>query len=176
MPKLTALDRHAEHACGGLGVEILPASECRDEPFVSRKVREETQLDLRVVGAQEHAVFRCDERRADAAPELGAHGDVLQVGVRARQPARRGNRLVEARVNPAVVDVDELRQGIEVGRLELGQLAVLDDLGGDGMVVFELLEDFLVGRPAVLVLLGLARIEPQHVEQDVPELLGRVDV
>ncbi len=67
-------------------------------------------------------------------------------------------------------------QRVEVGALELLELAVLDDEGGDGVVLGELFEDVLRGGDdfalAVLHRLGQAHL----VEEDVAELLGGVDV
>ena len=56
------------------------------------------------------------------------------------------------------------------------ELAVLEDQGGDGMVVGELFEDVLRGGDdlALAVLHGLG--QAHLVEEDVAELLGRVDV
>ena len=65
------------------------------------EVRQHAQLDLRVVGRDQHAARLGDERPADLAAQLGAHGDVLQVRVAAAQPAGRGHGLVEARVHAA---------------------------------------------------------------------------
>ena len=69
-----------------------------------------------------------------------------------------------------------LRQRIEVGGAELGELAVLEDERGDGMVLGEFFEDVLRGGDdfALAVLHGLG--EEHLVEEDVAELLGRVDV
>ena len=68
-----------------------------------------------------------DERAADFPAELGPDRDVLQVGIAAAQPAGRGDRLVEARVDAAGLGVDELRQRVDVGALELLQAAPFQD-------------------------------------------------
>ena len=75
------VNRHAKDVRGRMGVEVLPAQERIDKTLVSRKMREQPELDLRVVSREEHAAFRRDEGLADAAAELGAHGNVLQVGI-----------------------------------------------------------------------------------------------
>ena len=62
-------------------------------------MREHAQLDLRVVGRDEHVAGIGDERAADLAAELGADRNVLQVGIAAAQTAGRRHRLVEARVD-----------------------------------------------------------------------------
>ena len=65
--------------------------------------------------------------RADLAAELGADRDRLQVRVGRREPARRGDGLVERRVQPAVALRDQRRQRAEVGVQELRELAPLLD-------------------------------------------------
>jgi len=71
----------AEDDGGGLAVNVAPALECVDEGGVARKVREQTQLALRVVGRQEHVTRRRDERAPDRFAAGRAHGDVLEVRV-----------------------------------------------------------------------------------------------
>ena len=61
-------------------------------------------------------------------PERRADRDVLQVRVAAAQPAGRRDRLVEARVHAAGFGVDELRQRVDVGALQLHQPAPLENL------------------------------------------------
>ena len=71
-----------------------------------------------------------DEGRPDAAPLLGADRDVLQVRVGARETPRRRRGLVEGRVQAAGLGVDQLGEGVEVGALQLGELAPLLDFTG----------------------------------------------
>ncbi len=135
----------------------------------------EAQLDLRVVGGHEQVAGRGDEGGADLAAERGADGDVLQVGVGGREAAGGGADLVEGGVH-AAFGVDQVRQRVEVGGAELGELAVFEDERGDGVVLGELFEDVLRGGDdfALAVLHGLGEVH--FVEEDVAELLGRVDV
>lgn len=72
----------AEDLGGRARVDVLAALERIDEVLVARHVREQAQLDLRVVGRQEAIVpFARLEERADHAALLCAHGDVLEVRV-----------------------------------------------------------------------------------------------
>ena len=59
--------------------------------------------------------------RADLAAELGADRDVLQVRIAAAQAAGRRDRLVEAGVHAAGLGIDQLRQRVDVGALQLLQ-------------------------------------------------------
>ena len=70
--------------------------------------------------------------------------------------------------------VDQRRQRVGIGRLELGERPVLDDLGGQLVAEGELLEHVGVGRVAGLGLPERRQLE--LLEQDGGELLGRADV
>ncbi len=80
--RVHALDRHAEHFRRGHGVDVEPVGEGLDELRDVGDVREHAQLDLAVVGGDELAALLGDEGAADGAALLGAHRDVLQVGLR----------------------------------------------------------------------------------------------
>ena len=129
---------------------------------------------------------RGDEGLADVAADVGADGDVLQVGVGRTQAAGDGDGLVEGGVDALGDRVDLVLEGDEVGVDEFGELAVLKneagDLRGDGVVLGEFLENFGVGGVAGLGFLD--RLEAQAgavgvvglVEQGFAELLGAVVV
>ena len=114
-----------------------------------------------------------DEAAPHRAPDLGADRDVLQVRVGAREPAGRRGHLVEGGVDPARLRIDQVRQRVQVGVLELGELAPALDLGDDLVLVADLGEHARVGREAGLAapLLG----QPQLFEEDLAELLRRAD-
>ena len=77
----------------------------------------------------------------------------------------------------AAVRADELGQGVEVGALDLGALAVLEDVGHDLVVAGEVGEDLGVGGVEALAgLLEAGGGQAHHVEEDVRELLRRVEV
>ena len=142
--------------------------------LVAGEVREQPQLDLRVVGRHEQLARReRHERLADLAAELRTHGDVLQVRVRRGQAAGRRDRLVEARVHAPVAGA-HARQGIDVGGLDLGKLAVAQHERGQVVLMRELLEHGRVGGVAALVL--LEGLQAQHLEQNARELLGGIEV
>ena len=72
----------------------------------------------------------------------------------------------------AVVPSDERRQRVEVGRLNLGALAVLQYLGDQLVGLGKVGEDLGVGRvEAPLGALHAKRGQLAHVEEDVRELL-----
>ena len=81
------------------------------------------------------------------------------------------------RVDAAVPLADELGQRIEIRRAQFGKLTVLHDFRRQGVVVFELFEYVGCCRiAAALVLLRLLRVQLQHVEEYMAELLGGIHV
>ena len=94
--------RHAKHARGRLGMEVLALVEGAHQVLVTRKMREQAQLDLRVVHRQKDAALARRERRLDGTPQLRARRNVLQIGVARRQAPRRGDGLVVRGVHTPV--------------------------------------------------------------------------
>ena len=75
-------ERHAEDARGGRGVEVGAGAEGMHEVLVSRQVREKPKLDLGIIRRHEEiACAQGHEAPSDAAAELGAHGNVLQIRI-----------------------------------------------------------------------------------------------
>ena len=70
----------AENARRRLGVEVLALVEGAHQVFVAREVRQQPELDLRVVDRHEHRPLLDREGALDRMAQLGAGGDVLQVG------------------------------------------------------------------------------------------------
>jgi hypothetical protein len=156
-------------------VDVLAGAVGVQQQRVLREVREQAQLNLRVVRRHQQVARRGDERGANLAAERGADGDVLQVGVDAGEPAGRRAHLVEGGVD-ARVGVGECGQRVEVGALELLELAVLEDERGDLVMRGEVFEHVLRGGDDLALAL-LGRLGQVHlVEEHVAELLGRVDV
>ena len=79
-----------------------------------------------------------DEGPADLAPFGSADRDVLEIGVVAGKPTGHGTGLIEVRVNTVGGWPDVLGKGIDVGVLQLAELAVAEDERDDGMPVLEL--------------------------------------
>ena len=95
--------------------------------------------------------------------------------VEASRPGRRAGHLVGG-VDAAGLGVELAHQGIGVGALELGDLAVLHDLDRQRMALRrQVLEDADVGRPRAVLVAPAAR-QVLLVEQDLAQLLGRADV
>ena len=159
-----------------------------EEAGILREMGQDDELDLRIVGRD-----RGDSRAAAMkailyAPSLlVANGDVLEVGIPAREAAGRGAGLRVVRMYPARpaaglglgvgrggVGFREGGQGVDVGALELGEGPVPEYQRGHRVEGRELLEHGAVGRIARLGL--LSRRELALDEQHFLELLGRGDV
>ena len=171
-----SFERHAEDLAGGHGVDVEAVAEGLLQRLDVGDMGEQAQLDLGVVGAQQHMALLGDEGLADAPALLGPDRDVLQVGVGRRQPPGRGRRHGEGGVDPARVRVDLLDQGVGIGALQLGQLAPFQHLdrqfvalGGQGV------EHVRAGRVGAGLALLAAAVQAHLVEQHLAQLLGRAD-
>src|SRR5580698_9996317 len=82
-----------------------------------------------------------DEGAANLASERRLDRDVLQVRVAAAQAAGCRDRLIEAGMYAPGLGVDELRQGVDVGALQLLQRAPFEDQAREIVGERQLLED-----------------------------------
>src|SRR5690625_1959215 len=99
-------------------MDVLPRLERLAQRLILTHRRKNAELNLDVVGRQELPSLPRDERFADLPPLLRSNGDVLQVRVRRRKPSCGGHRLVEARMHPLGLGMDERTEtvDIEIGR------------------------------------------------------------
>ena len=131
------------------------------------------QLDLVVVGDEERESRRRHERPSECPTGLGTYRDVVEVGGVGAEAAGAGDSLVERGPDP--ISLPHLgEEALAVGRPQLLDLPVRQELLDDGMVVSEPLKGGRIGGISGLRL--LARRQPELLEQDLPELLGGVDV
>ena len=121
-------------------MEVGALSEGIDQHRVVCQVREHPELDLRVVGGDQHVPRISDDGAPDFASGFRAHGDVLQIRIAAAQAPGCRNRLVERRMQPAGLRVDELRQRVDVRAFQLLELAPLQDEARQLVRVRQLLE------------------------------------
>src|SRR3982751_3670059 len=114
MPKFTALARRwsAEDPRRGERMDVIAAAESFHQKLISGKVGEQAKFDLRVVGREQHMAFFGDEGGADLAPLLSANGNVLQIWVRGREPARRSAGLIERRMQAPGLGIQQHRQRV----------------------------------------------------------------
>ena len=158
-------------------MNVLATPEGVQQPGVLGHVSQHPQLDLRVVGGKELPVGGAvgNEGPPDLPPCLGAYGNVLKVGIAAGDTAGGRARLVVAGMHPASARIDHVGQGVDVGRLELGHLSVLEDLVYHGVDAAQRLQS--VGVGGIMASLGAPGVrQPQFLEQQVTELGRRVEV
>ena len=166
----------AEHPLGRPIVDVEARLERLDERGIAREMREHAQLDLRVVGGDQHVSGLGDERGADLASERRADRDVLQIRIAAREPPGRGHRLIERRVHAPGRRIHQRRQRVDVRALELLDAAPLQHEARQLVRERELLEHVLRGRDDARLAGLLPGREAHALEEDVGELLRRVDV
>ena len=155
-------------------MDVLAGSEGPSHRLVTREVRQDAELDLRIVCRDEPPAGLAGQKRAANLLPLGrAGGDVLQVGVARTQPPGGCDGLVERRVNPAGGRLHERRQAVDIGALQLGILAVLEQLGGQRVHRREFLEH--LGIRARAGLRPLQHRQPQLVEEHGTHLERRGD-
>ena len=156
-------------------MQVLPRRERLDQALVPGEVGHDPHLDLAVVRRHQRLVALADDERLPDPPALGgADRDVLQVRVGRGEPAGRGDRLLERRVDAAGV-VDHRQQAVDDGA-QPGDVAVAEQ------VLHERVPGLLeqpgqrVGVRGVpgLVLLRLG--QPQLVEEHRLQLLRRPEV
>ena len=139
-------------------------------------MREQAQLDLRVVHRQKDAALARRERRLDGTPQLRARRNVLQIGVARRQTPRRGDGLVVRGVHTPVTTAQRA-QRVQIGRLNLGLLTPVQNQAHDLVVAGKVAQHLGVGR--IVAALGLFEAlgrKSHNIKQHVRELHGAADV
>ena len=150
-------------------MDVLVGVECRNHVFVLRDVRQYPQLDLGVVGIDQLAVRLCLKEGAQAAAQLGADRDVLQVWLGGAEPASAGIGLVEVGVDASVLG-DYLEQTVHIGGFELGKLAVFQNLVDDFVLAAQAFQHLGAGGVAGFGL--FAGGQTQLFKENLSELLG----
>src|ERR1700691_5825715 len=107
-----------ENFLRGARVNVLPATKGFDEYRVAREMRENAQLDLRIIRGKKTASRRGDERGANFTAQLRANGNILQIWSRRAEASGRGAGLTEARVQPAGYGMDQPRQHVGISGFE----------------------------------------------------------
>ena len=158
----------AEDFGRGAGVDVLAFGEGVEQDRVARHVRQQAQLDLRIVGDDELPAFARDKRGADLPSELGADGDILQIRIGRREATGGGSGLIEARVEAAAVGADKLRKRVDISALQLGELAVFQNLADDLVVCRELVQNIGRGGNGFAFAVADGRGQLQLLKQHFP--------
>ena len=80
--------RNSKHFGGGARVNVLAIAKRGHQNRIARHVRQQPQLDLRIIGDDQLPALARDKRRANLAAQFGADRDVLQIRIRGRQAGR----------------------------------------------------------------------------------------
>ncbi len=119
------VDGHAEDFAGGEGVNIDVFCIGAHQQRIAAEVRQQAQLDLRVVGGEQLRAGRGGEGGANFAAQLGADGNVLQIRIDRREPAGGRGRGLKRGVH-ARFGIGQQRQRVDVIRFQLGQMPVFE--------------------------------------------------
>ncbi len=76
-------------------MNVLAAAVGLHQQLVSGEMRQQPQLDLRIIGREQHVARLGDECGANLAAKFGADGNILQIGIGGRQPPGRRSRLLK---------------------------------------------------------------------------------
>ena len=124
--------RNPEDKGSCVGMDVLPVFEGLEQLGVFAKMGQKAEFDLRVIPAEEEpALFLRFESCADLKALGGPDGDVLEVRVLAGKPSGSGSRLIECAVDAAGVWIDRGGKGVCIGRSELFEDAVVENLSYD---------------------------------------------
>ena len=154
-------------------MDVLAAQESLLHMLVIGDVRQHPQLDLAVVGVQEDTAVPGHKHLANLAAQLPAHGNILKVGLSGGQTPGGSDHVLEGGVDAAIVGND-LQKSLGIGGRELGEHPVFENGLHNGMLLFELFQHLGTGGVAGFGLLGGG--QPQLFKEDLPQLLGGIDV
>src|SRR5579883_865960 len=143
---LLGLER--EERSGGDGMDVLIARKSLDQARFVGNVSQDAQLKLRIIGSEQHIAGIGDKGAPDLASHLRADRDVLQVGIARREPSARGNRLIKRRMHAPRDRIHQGKQPIDVGRLELGELAILQQIVHHWMLAAQVVQHIRAYRIA----------------------------
>ena len=127
-------------------MNVLPGAERFDQHGILGKMRQDAQLDLRIICGKQRVARAGHERGANLAAQFRAHGNILQVGIRGTEAARGRGGLAEAGVQAAGFGVNQFRQRIDVRGFELGEFAVFEDFARHFVQERQLFEHVRGGR------------------------------
>ena len=177
LPGGDRLQGNAIDGRGGLRVNILAAQEGAHQALVAGHRGHQAELDLGVVGREQlPARAAGDEGGADALAAVGAHGDVLEVGVGGGEAPGVGEGLVEGGVDAAVGGADVLGEAVDIGVFELHAGAPIEEEVDDGVAVADFEEELFVG--GILAAGGAldGGVERQFAKEELAHLLGAGEV
>ena len=135
----------------------------------------QTQLNLRIVGIDEHVSFACRKQFTQFPALFRTNGDILQVGVGTGKSSRLRVALVVGRVHLAVLN--QRLKSFDISGNNFLYLAIAQNQTYDFMIVRVFFEFFRRGFITLRLLrLLCACADFQLFKQNFSKLLGGVDV
>ena len=145
-----------------------------DQRFILGKVSEDSQFNLGIVCRSDPPSLLRNEGLTNPISLLCPDGNVLEVGITRGEPSRGGHRLVVRRVDPSGLRMNQFGKGIDVSGFEFAQVTITEDLQGKLMLKRQFGQDIDICGIAGLGLLDHGQF--QFIEEDLPQLLGGVDI
>ena len=112
---------------GSCAVYVLMFDKRLDHRRVAAEIGHQTQLDLRIVGAQHHIALVRDESPAHFHALVCADRYILQIRIGRRYTPGGRNRLIIGRVYLAGLRIDKFRQRVDIGGQQLFKSAYFED-------------------------------------------------
>ena len=127
-----SVKRNSEDARGGGGVNVDVFAERLEHGRFLRERGDDPQFYLGIVSRKKEILRPARyERFANLAPAFGPDGNILQIRVLGIEPASGGGGLLERGMNATCPWPDGGRQGIDIGRFELGHAAIFEQTAHD---------------------------------------------
>ncbi len=169
------LHGNAKNLSGSPAMNVLIPDKSIHKGRISGNVRKDPQLDLGIIRIHQKMLFiTCHKYLSDPSSHFFTNGNVLQIGLRAADPAGRRDSLVKTGMNPSVFRVNDLEQSINIGGLQLHDLTVFHNLPNDGVTALQMLENLNVSGISRLCL--FLNREMQFFKQDFTKLLRGIDI
>ena len=165
----------AKHLSRRGAVHIQPLMKGTQQGLVFAQMRHDAQLNLAVVGARNAPAFGCHEGLSHPSSLGGADRDILQIRVVAGQATRHRDGLSVMRVHASGAGMRHPRQFVGVGAFEFGESPVLQDLGGQGVVLRQFFQHFFV-RARCSSRCFFYHRQAELLEENFSNLLGRTQV
>ena len=139
---------------------------------IIRNIRQNTQLNLRIVRRNDRITLRRSKRPTNIAGHCRFNGDILQIRLHAGQPPRRGRGLQKRCMDhPLTYQVPD---PVHIRSFELGKRTVFHDIRDDRMLIFQFFQHLYV--------CGISRFrlfddrQGKLFKQHLRKLLGRTDI
>ena len=138
---------HAENLCRSPGMDVLLLPEGTQKILVLGHVSQHTQLNLAVICRKQQVIPLPRLKQLPDMPALlPAHRDILQIRLRAAEPACCSDSLIEGSMHPAGAAVYQGRNAIQISGFQLCPQAVIKDFTDDRMLVVQLIQHLHVCR------------------------------